>query len=279
MIISPGHQLRFLFWLGLALVAAVSAVSFANTTALTATMDEYAASRTLCQELESSLALLRDAEAAQRGYLFTGEDDSLRPYRAARPILDEKLGRLAALSSDVPLLDRRVGELRRLVPGLFADWDRTIDLRRSHGFDAAHAAERADEGRRPRDDVRGLIDGMAADLRELQRQRDADLAHRSRLTTTLIAAGCALGVVFVGMANFALRRELVRRRQAEASLRQEHALLQAVIDNTLDAVFAKDLAGRYLLANAVSARFSGRTSAELLGRDDTELFPPTWPGP
>ena len=50
-------------------------------------------------------------------------------------------------------------------------------------------------------------------------------------------------------------------------------ILQAVIDATPDAIFVKDLDGRYVLVNQAAARFVGRTPAEVVGKHDFELYP------
>src|SRR4029079_1197300 len=50
-------------------------------------------------------------------------------------------------------------------------------------------------------------------------------------------------------------------------------ILQAVIEATPDAIFVKDLEGRYVLVNAAAARFLGRSSKEIVGRNDFELYP------
>jgi PAS domain S-box-containing protein len=49
-------------------------------------------------------------------------------------------------------------------------------------------------------------------------------------------------------------------------------ILQAVIDATPDAIFVKDLDGRYVLVNAAAARFVGRSPADIIGRHDLELY-------
>lgn len=51
------------------------------------------------------------------------------------------------------------------------------------------------------------------------------------------------------------------------------ALLQHLLDQVPDAVFVKDLKGRYLLVNAVAARVIGRPVEAILGQDDYALFP------
>ena len=50
-------------------------------------------------------------------------------------------------------------------------------------------------------------------------------------------------------------------------------ILLAVIDATPDAIFVKDLEGRYVLVNQAAARFVGRQPAELVGKRDFEIYP------
>src|SRR5215213_5386773 len=50
-------------------------------------------------------------------------------------------------------------------------------------------------------------------------------------------------------------------------------ILQAVIEATPDAIFVKDLDGRYVLINEAAARFLGKSPAEVVGRHDLELYP------
>ncbi len=46
------------------------------------------------------------------------------------------------------------------------------------------------------------------------------------------------------------------------------------MEGTTDAVFVKDRQGKYLLLNEATSRFVGRPRADILGRDDRELFAP-----
>jgi len=65
-----------------------------------------------------------------------------------------------------------------------------------------------------------------------------------------------------------------RRLTAEAEFRCATNLLRAVADGTPDAVFVKDLRGRYLLFNEAASRFAGRPAEEILGLDDTAIYSP-----
>lgn len=67
-------------------------------------------------------------------------------------------------------------------------------------------------------------------------------------------------------------RDITEQKRASAEIRRTTDLLNAVMDGTPDAVFVKDLRGRYLLFNQAASRFVGKPVEEVLGRDDTELF-------
>jgi PAS domain S-box-containing protein len=69
-------------------------------------------------------------------------------------------------------------------------------------------------------------------------------------------------------------RDIQIRHEALEALRASRDLFAAIIGATDESVYAKDLDGRYLLYNAAGQQALGRSEASVLGRDDTELFPP-----
>jgi len=68
--------------------------------------------------------------------------------------------------------------------------------------------------------------------------------------------------------------DLSERMAAEEALRRDHDLLHAVIESTTDAVYVKDLDGRYVLINPATARAFNRALHEILGRSDVDLLGP-----
>ncbi|HEX7120196.1 MAG TPA: ATP-binding protein [Longimicrobiales bacterium] len=68
------------------------------------------------------------------------------------------------------------------------------------------------------------------------------------------------------------RHEAERCGRVEAELRQSRDLLQAVLDATADAVFVKDLEGRYVMINPAGARMVGRSIEDTIGKDDYAIF-------
>ncbi|MBZ0249003.1 MAG: PAS domain S-box protein, partial [Burkholderiales bacterium] len=103
--------------------------------------------------------------------------------------------------------------------------------------------------------------------------------------SALAVAQTLKGLAFVGVTSLLLYF-LVRRlvaRVAEAAGREARALerssrseglLHAIAEGSTDAMFAKDLAGRYLLFNGAAGRHTGHPPETVVGRDDTALFAP-----
>ena len=64
-----------------------------------------------------------------------------------------------------------------------------------------------------------------------------------------------------------------RLHQADRERLRALGLLSAVADSSTDAIFAKDLQGRYLMLSRAVEELSGVAAKDVLGRDDTSLFP------
>ncbi len=86
----------------------------------------------------------------------------------------------------------------------------------------------------------------------------------------------AIVLVTVSFAAAAGRMFVVQNQLLVSSheLQKNLTLLQGITEGTTDAVFVKDMQGRYLMMNTAGARFLGRPVQEILGKTDTELFIP-----
>ena len=72
----------------------------------------------------------------------------------------------------------------------------------------------------------------------------------------------------------AAQRELEERTLAEERLETERTLLRTIINNIPDFIYAKDLEGRFVVANLTLAGFFGyETADELLGKSIGDLLP------
>jgi PAS domain S-box-containing protein len=62
-------------------------------------------------------------------------------------------------------------------------------------------------------------------------------------------------------------------REREDALRQQQLVLATLIESTTDYVYMKDRAGRYVFLNSSAANSMGKAVQEIVGKDDTFLFP------
>lgn len=125
---------------------------------------------------------------------------------------------------------------------------------------------------------------VEVDLKEVDAALRTQMARVALVAALLIAAAAA--VITLGWRQHHIRlmaesyrREwesqlhLAQQRETEAALDRSQTLLQTLVESTSDAIFIKDPQGRYLLINGALAQIAGRSPAEVIGQDDTHLFP------
>ena len=76
------------------------------------------------------------------------------------------------------------------------------------------------------------------------------------------------------LTNEQLQQQILDSQTTKQALQKNYNLLMTVINSTPTALFVKDIHGRYMMLNAAGARIIGKSADEIIGRDDSELFPP-----
>ncbi|PWJ56222.1 methyl-accepting chemotaxis protein [Quadrisphaera granulorum] len=180
---TVGRRLAAGFVLATVLLATLGALALNFTESL------YANQRTVThtyQVLGALTALdsgLKDAETGQRGYLITGDDAYLAPFTAAKKTVAKELDSVASLTSDNPKQQERIATLRPLIDQKFAEMQKTIDLRKTQGFDAAQAVVLSNAGKAVMDQIRATAGQMSSDESSLlgERQKTSDAARRNAM--------------------------------------------------------------------------------------------------
>lgn len=104
--------------------------------------------------------LLLIAESSMRGYVITGKELYLAPYRRGREEGRQRLEELKLLVSDDPEQLVQFGALRALAEIKFDQIDRVLAAYRDAGRDAAIEAINTDEGQHSMDQLRVIYDRM-----------------------------------------------------------------------------------------------------------------------
>ena len=190
---------------------------------------------TTALEMESRLndvmALVVDAETAQRGYLLTGDPTYLEPYKNAQQKLDPTLALLReSVQSDGSMTVRdRLTRLTGLIGKRFNEIESTLALNEKSGREAAFQLIDTGIGKRTMDEIRSEAAAMSNDLRAklstgtTRWQQDIEFARIGMVTMTAFTVALLLVVWVLARREISLREEQ-RRRSV-----QEQARLESVV--------------------------------------------------
>ncbi|WP_218575131.1 CHASE3 domain-containing protein [Limnoglobus roseus] len=158
--------------------------------------------------LQDVLSLLKDAETGQRGYLLTGRDEYLEPYRAAVEKVPGRVEQLQVLTADNPDQQTRLAKMRARIDAKLGELREAVSARREKGQEAALAVVLDGRGKKMMDDLRTVADEMeATELAALeQRAAAADLRVRRTLSAIVLTTLVVLIVhVARGLSQFRRR--------------------------------------------------------------------------
>jgi two-component system, NarL family, sensor histidine kinase EvgS len=222
--------------------------------------------------LDETVGRLADAETGQRGYLLTGDDAYLEPYRAAIKTTDQIVASLKSLTFDNPNQQNRIQVLEPLVDKKLAELQKTIDLRRNEGVAAATALVLDGFGKQTMDQIRALIAEMTNEEKYLLRirtQRAEDSATKSART---VLSGTILSISLMVLCFALLKRELSERRRAQEALSRNEKWLSTTLSSIGDAVIATDMNGAVTFLNPVAQNLTGWSLEEARGKSMDMVF-------
>ncbi len=230
-----GLLLNVGFAVSLALLAAAGLQSLRHLADTTEADRMTAHTYATIQESLRLLAELEDLETGERGYIITGDERYLEPYRAGLGWTETNFTALKQLTRDNTNQQRRLANLEPVIRQKMAEMQASIELRRAQGFQAALARVVSDKGKALMDDIRQRLAGIQAEEQLLLQQRTVQRDAVARRTLQALVAGGILSLLLLASVFLFLKVENGRRRQAEAGLRrQEHDLQGIVTARTAD---------------------------------------------
>ncbi|MGH8523163.1 MAG: sensor histidine kinase [Gammaproteobacteria bacterium] len=210
----------------LVVLLADGVLSYRATRALIDANAWVAHSHEVIEEIEATLSTVKDAETGQRGYLITGEEIYLEPYREALGDIDRQIGRLRQLTVDNPVQQRWIAHLDSLILDRLAILDTGLSLRREQGFEAARQWTLTGRGREAMADMRTHIDKMKTEERGLLFRRIEESRESGRKALIGLTIETVLALFLVLLVSYLIRRDLRERERAERALRAAHDELE-----------------------------------------------------
>ena len=215
----------------------------------------------ISSELQRVFSAIQDAETGQRGYVITGQDSYLKPYRDAVKDLAPHQQKLHDLTQDpqvaaqLPILDEQIAQrLQRL--------EETIAVRRAGGFDAARARILIGTGKAKMDEIRHTITRIEARERDLLAQRQAQAADSVRDGQITFAVALLCNLLFLAGIYALIQRNTARRELAAQQLHASSERFRAIVAASSNIVWTTDANGKFVEEQPSWMAFTGQTPEE-----------------
>ncbi len=217
-------------------------------------------------EIRDIFTLHQDIETGQRGYILTGDEAFLAPYRQARRRISGALDTLDAnIPPDSPAADE-LTFLRALSTAKLQFTDATIRARGNGGTAEAYRMVASGRGKALMDRIRVQIDTLDADERgKLAQGTEQARVLRERSRKLLFGMLGLFGLLLFAAAWLNYRtttaRDAALRRVSDFAIRQE-----SIYDNAKDGMIILDKDGYIESLNPAASRLYGYPPEELIGR-------------
>lgn len=223
-------------------------------------------------ELEATISTMKDAETGERGYIITGQENYLEPYKAAAGQINSHIEELRRLTADNPIQQARIPALERKVADRLDLLRQGIELRKSGDVEGPRRFIALGLGKSLMDDLRRAIDVMEHDENQLLTLRSEDaktsgqLAFITDVIPNLIACSMLLLVSVVVI------RDLTARKRAEEELLQQREWLRVTLSSIGDAVIATDIDSKVSFLNPIAESLTGWKQVETTGQPIEKVF-------
>ncbi|HWQ55635.1 MAG TPA: PAS domain-containing protein [Bryobacteraceae bacterium] len=260
---------QHLIWLGLAIAILIAeAFVFHESWRKFSDSDEwFDQTRLTLTRLQGVMSLVTDAETAQRGFLITGHDEYLRPFRAAAAGLPGSFQKLRALAS-TRAEDERFSQLETLAAERLHLLSENITVRRERGFAASAALMETHSGLELMRSLRELANQIEREQYQLLDRRTLETEQAARVTWAVGTVGSFILLALMAGGTLAIHRDIGRRNKLLELTRQQARIIQSAHE----AVTVRDRGGRILSWNTGAAELYGWTEAEAAGMNIHHLL-------
>ncbi len=208
---TVGQQIAAGFVLPLLILITLGGFSYQSTQRLLLTSESVTHAHEELTGLSSFLAALDETETGKRGFVITGREDFLDPYRVGKKAVSIELRQLENLFGDDPDQKQRVESIRPLVEERLREIDETIEARRSRGFDAALKIVLEGNGPKVMEQIRRIVSDMKGHEHTLLTARNAEAKQAAAWLSQILVFGTLAAVVIVATVAFMVIRGLGTR--------------------------------------------------------------------
>jgi PAS domain S-box-containing protein len=255
--------------------ALILAVGFATLREQQRTLEAGSRARHTVRVLEQIATLrqsLTAAEAAQRGFVLTGDRAYLRSFDKSLVTIPRQFDEVRKLTADNKSQQARWEKLAPILAARTEEFRLVVSQRASGDPGAARETVRIGLGKKYMSRIGLILTAAAKEERRLLQERRLARNERARRAGWLILAGSVTALVLMVVAAAILTALLRRARAAELGLRDSEERLRVTLRSIGDAVIATDVHGKIVFMNRVAEALTAWREADTRGRSLGEVF-------
>ena len=196
------------------------ALTFYNTQQLTERNHWVIHTHETIQASELVLSLMKDAETGQRGFLLTGNDRYLEPFRTGSANYKSAIEHLRELTSDNDHQKPNIDQLQDACNLKIDELTETVNLRRNKGFDEALAVVKTDRGKVYMDQIRKGVADIENEENHLLAAREGQAADKANMLQATLYFAAIVMVLFLCIIGYTLNTAIVGPLNAQAKERR-----------------------------------------------------------
>ena len=242
--------------------------------------------RTAISEL---LSVIQDAETGQRGYIITGHEEYLEPYIQAKASLSDTIKNLHLLTSDNPVQQKNMKDVKELISKKISELKETINLRNEGELAKVTDLINTNRGKLIMDDIRAILKDMdAEELRLLHHRQAKEDSERYYiyLTQSIIAVLFLISIIYLikqARKNIKLQvqkeNELHETRdkieeEKDRQLERQRKITETILDSAANVIVTLDINGRFVQFNRAAEKLTGYSAEEVIGEPVWDFFIP-----
>jgi len=251
---SPLKIISLGFGFALILLCCVGVVSYVTAQELIRDIRMVGYTHQVQAQLETVFGLVKDMQASGRGYVLTGEESFLEPYREAAKVVQDEMNDLRGLIQvKLPQLKRfdTLASLVKQETGFVKD---LISLRQKEGLQVAAEQIRAGQGKNIVERVRDVIHEMADAEDKLLHKREQDAGRSAAAMIAVVIGGSSLAIILVALATAIVYHDSKTRDALKQAIIEISEHEQQRIGRDLHDGLCQQLTGIGLLSKAVKKK-------------------------
>jgi PAS domain S-box-containing protein len=267
------RKIQLAFGAAIAMLLAVGMISYRGMAVADESDRSVRHTHEVIENLQDLAAAMQTIEADYRGFVITGDENSLQSYRPAIARSEQAQANIRDLTVDNSVQQLRIRSLMNLADRSVQYAETVVSLRRTKGIDAAADFEREGGGRQIIDQFQEVIRNMQDEELRLLAIRQADANRRSRQFRNVLIFETVLGLLLAIAAGWSAQRKNFESEFAEEVHKASGAKYRGLLEAAPDAMVVVNQAGEIVLLNLQAEKQFGYHRDELVGQKVKNIIP------